>query len=66
MSRWDTFTFRVNKDDRQLIAKLAESLQRSQSDAIRFVIRQAMHQAQGTGQFNINEQHGLPIKQIQA
>jgi hypothetical protein len=65
MSRWDTFTFRVNKDDRQLIAKLAESLQRSQSDAIRFVIRQTMHQVQGTAQVNINDPHGLPIKQIQ-
>lgn len=66
MSRWDTFTFRVNKDDRQLIAKLAESLQRSQSDAIRFVIRQAMHQAQGTAQINNKDPHGLLIKQIQA
>ena len=38
MNRWDTFTFRVNADERDLIAALAERLQRSQSDAVRFVV----------------------------
>ena len=38
MNRWDTFTFRVNQDERRLIAFLAEKLQRSQSDAVRFVV----------------------------
>ena len=40
MARWDTFTFRVNKDDKQIIAILAKKLQRSQSDAIRVILHQ--------------------------
>jgi hypothetical protein len=42
MSRLDTFTFRVNKDERRLIARLAKQLQRSQSDAVRFVVISAV------------------------
>ena len=38
MSRIDTFTFRVDRYERQLIATLANRLQRSQSDAVRFVV----------------------------
>ena len=41
MSRLDTFVFRVNDDERRMIAVLADRLQRSQGDAVRFVIRQA-------------------------
>jgi hypothetical protein len=40
VARWDTFTFRVNKDDKQIIAILAKKLQRSQSDAIRVILHQ--------------------------
>ena len=46
MARFDTFTFRVSQDERRLIHSLALSLQRSQSDTIRLVIREA---AQGLG-----------------
>jgi len=41
MSRIDTFTFRVNPNERRLLAALAERLQRSQSDAVRWLVREA-------------------------
>lgn len=39
MARGDTFTFRVNEDERLLIEKLANVLERSQSDVMRLLIR---------------------------
>lgn len=39
ITRHDYFSFRVNEQERQLIEKLGEYLQRNQSDAIRFIIR---------------------------
>ena len=62
MPRWDTFTFRVSKDDRKLIENLAEKLQRSQSDAIRFVIRQAVYQTQETQTVNKNARNERNLK----
>jgi hypothetical protein len=41
MSRIDTFTFRVNTNERRMLKALAERLQRSQSDAVRLLIREA-------------------------
>lgn len=41
MSRIDTFTFRVNADERRILAALANYLNRSQSDALRLLIREA-------------------------
>lgn len=41
MSRIDTFTFRVNANERRILAALAEYLNRSQSDALRVLIREA-------------------------
>jgi len=41
--RHDRFTFLCNKDERQLIARLAQHLRRSQSDAIRFVLAEAVN-----------------------
>lgn len=41
MQKSEVFTFRVNSDERRLIAQLAERLQRNQSDAVRLVIREA-------------------------
>lgn len=41
MSRVTTFTFRVTKDERRMLDTLAKNLQRSQSDAIRLLIREA-------------------------
>jgi len=40
--RSDTFTFKINTDERRMIASLADSLNHSQSDSIRFVISQAV------------------------
>jgi len=42
MARYTRFTFLVNSDERRMIVALAERLQRPQSDAIRFVIREAV------------------------
>lgn len=41
MSRIDTFTFRVNENERRVLAALADYLNRSQSDALRVLIREA-------------------------
>lgn len=32
------FTFRINDEERRLIASLADQLQRSKSDAVRFIV----------------------------
>ena len=42
--RNDLFTMRVNDAERKMIAALAEHLQRTQSDAVRFIIRGAAHE----------------------
>ena len=41
MSRFIVFTFRVNQKERQMISAMANQLQRTQSDAIRLIIREA-------------------------
>jgi hypothetical protein len=41
MSRVTTFAFRCNTDERRILASLAANLQRSQSDAVRWLIRNA-------------------------
>lgn len=38
MARYERFTFLCNLDERQAIADLAMRLQRSQSDAVRYVV----------------------------
>ena len=40
MNRWKTFTFRVSPEERNMIFNLARQLQRTQSDAIRWLIRE--------------------------
>jgi hypothetical protein len=44
VNRWNTFSFRVSNDERQAIADLAIRLQRTQSDAVRFVVIEAAKQ----------------------
>jgi len=44
MQRVMQFSFRVSKDERRAIADLAARLQRSQSDAVRFVVIEAARQ----------------------
>ena len=45
MARIDTFTLRVNPDERRMIDALARRLERTQSDAIRVVLRRAAVEA---------------------
>ena len=55
MKRVSTFTFRVNNEERRLISALAEILQRSQSDAVRWIVRQAANE------FNLaDNNHNIP------
>jgi len=44
MNRVEIFAFRVSNEERRAIADLAACLQRSQSDAVRFVVVQAARQ----------------------
>jgi len=46
MQRPDQFAFRINKKERDLIVSLAKNLQRSQSDAVRFVVIEAAKELQ--------------------
>jgi hypothetical protein len=41
MAKTDRFTFLCDRDDRRMLAAIAESLQRSQSDSVRWLIRNA-------------------------
>ena len=43
MQRENTFTFRINAKERYLISLLADYLNRSKSDAVRFIIREAVN-----------------------
>ena len=44
MPRIDTFTFRVNDHERQLLERLATKLERTQSDVVRWLVRSAAEQ----------------------
>lgn len=70
MQRVAQFSFRVNRDERQAIADLAARLQRSQSDAVRFVVIEAIRQLSQlyAGQFlfplqeqEINQRGGMNV-----
>jgi hypothetical protein len=41
MRRDDTFTLRVNENERHMIAALSDKLERSQSDVLRLLVREA-------------------------
>jgi hypothetical protein len=44
MGRYKRFTFLVNGEERAAIKSLAERLQRSESDAVRLVVREAVRE----------------------
>lgn len=44
MPRYDRFSFTCDEKERQAIKALAERLQRTQSDAVRLVVREAVQQ----------------------
>ena len=48
MPRIERFTFVCSKEERRLIALLAEQLQRLQSDAVRYVVLNAVKTMSGT------------------
>jgi hypothetical protein len=54
MSRIDLFTLRVNDAERRMIALIAERLQRSQSDAVRLLIREAARELETQSQVASN------------
>ena len=41
MTRLETFTFRVDQEEKQVIDALSRRLKRTRSDAVRWVIREA-------------------------
>lgn len=55
MSRQERFTFLCNQNERLMIANLADWLQRTQSDAVRFVIRQTVRSIDMGSKDNIKE-----------
>lgn len=48
MPRLDTFTFRISPEESQLLDRLAEHLERSKSDAMRFILRQTVRELEST------------------
>ncbi len=64
MSRIGTFTFRINADERRILAALADRLQRSQSDAIRLLIRTAAEElnANAGETAKVNAASGYEVK----
>ena len=50
MCRVDQFAFRVNEEEKNLIALLAKRLQRSRSDAVRFVVVNAIRELENQEQ----------------
>ena len=50
MARFERFTFLCDASERRAIAELASRLQRSQSDAVRFVVIEVARQLTQSGQ----------------
>jgi hypothetical protein len=55
MRRNEMFGFRVSNEERQLIAALANCLQRSQSDAVRFVVINAARELEKDQSSNLQK-----------
>ena len=53
MRRYLTFTFRVNPDELKMIASLSIYHDRSQSDVIRMLIRQAISEISSASKANL-------------
>jgi hypothetical protein len=54
MMRLERFTFLCNENERRAIATLATHLQRSQSDAIRYVVIEAVQELDRLGYPKVN------------
>jgi hypothetical protein len=42
MNATETFTLRLSREDREMLSELADIVRRSQSDTIRFVVRETL------------------------
>lgn len=62
MARYERFTFLCDPNERRAIADLAECLQRSQSDAVRFVVVEAAKQLTKADPAPITNQ---PVKELE-
>jgi hypothetical protein len=60
MARYERFTFLCDITERRLLASLAEHLERSQSDAVRLLIREA---ARGLATDGDKRESGRPTPQ---
>lgn len=65
MVKTERFTFVCNAQERALIIKLAERLQRSQSDAVRFVLINAAKELEALPQGEINQIKGVTNELLQ-
>jgi|SRR6266487_4875634 len=63
MNRIESFTFRVNREERRLITALAARLERNESDLLRFLVRQAAHEF-GAMLSSESRQKGIPDAQL--
>ncbi len=63
MVRNERFTFVVNEIERGMIVELARRLNRSESDAVRMVIREAVHALAADTSMSLTAQ---PVQSVQA
>ena len=54
MARYKRFTFLCDKDERRLIADLAKRLQRSQGDAVRYIVINAAKELEAQEQVKLS------------
>jgi hypothetical protein len=59
MPRYERFTFLVDRDERQLINRMAQRLQRKPADAVRFVVLEAAR-ALGASNTSPDQLHAQP------
>ena len=55
MARDNSFTFRINPNERRLIEQLSERLERTQSDSIRWSIRKVAREMGVEARDRVNE-----------
>jgi hypothetical protein len=59
MTRFERFTFLCDENERRVIAVLAAHLQRSQSDAVRYVVLEAAHELERLGYLRVGGETAL-------
>lgn len=61
MNRDESFTLRVNFNERQLIAAVAERLDRNESDTVRLLIREKARELGLTLELPKGNRHAAPV-----